>query len=262
MITSAIATSHHYFVLLFRSHSIFSINKIVNTIGEASEKIKFSETKSDSYHLQRSLDYLYGSSGLLEANKNQKIRNGGYSYWYDFYTGKLDIEGDIYFIAFPYKQLQTYLFNAFPTIFSKVEFYTPMVKVVLEAMRKKNKVVSEKELLVEILRYTAEVNDDDNSDKVHIVGQNPQYSAVYDLLNSTKGIRVNPSSLRLRFWKENVGEIMLSFDRLGNYRIWIYKDKMEEAISMFPTMFQYFFKIKAIETKTTLSSYTTLDPNE
>jgi len=257
MIKSAISTGHHYYLVLFKPTKTITLNKIVKMVGDLSEKIRLKETNVEVFHLQKSINYLFGSSSLLEKNKDKKVRNG-FSYWYDFYIGKMDIKGEIYYLAFPYKSLQSLLFKEYPSVFTKAEFFTPVVKTVLDAMRHRTK-TADKELLVEIIKYSAEIEDEVNADKVHIVGQNPQYSAVYDLLNNSKNISVKPSSLRLRFWNENIGEIILAFDRLGNYRIWIFKDKINETVAMLPLVFTFFFKIEAVETKSIISAYTTLE---
>jgi len=266
MIKSIISSSHHYYLAFWESAQLRSVSKILGifpTNPSQEQLITNSKNNSDIiYHVQEEIATLYGSEILLNANKS-KERKGDTYYWYDFYYGLVDPERKIYFICYPYNKLSRFIETNFNMQSVKPSFYKANVITVLEHMRnrgKKNISQAEKEgFEIDITKYTAEVKEEANANKVNLIGANPLNSRIFDVLNDDKSITIEATALKLKCHKEKIGEFELSFDRLGNFRFWLKKDCQLTSLPMIRYVYRFFSDINSLNKSSFLSAHTLLE---
>jgi len=262
MINSIISSSHHYYLAFFESTQLKSINKIVDLFPVNPKSISLNPGSEGFSHLQEEIGSLYGSEILLAKNKGRD-RKGIPHYWYDFYYGFVDQERKIYFICYPYSKLSRFLERGFDEKALKPNFFKANVEKVLEHMRNRGKKtisrIERQGFEIDITKYTAEVKEEANANKVSLVGANPLNSRIFDVLNDDKSITIEATALKIKCRKDKIGEIELAFDRLGNFRFWLKKNSQEVTLPMIKFVFQFFSEISSLDKTQFLSRHTFLE---
>ena len=253
---SKIESNHHYYVFFFTSSEVSGVDDLVKILNvKKSNHISlpnFSQEIGDIRHVQIEIDDSLGSPNVLETHKTRAV-NGKQYYAYDLYLGSFLLGNQTkLFIAYPYKSIDKYFRKNFPVIFSDSVFYKPDVNVVLDYIRnrpfKEGVGISYKKLSVDIIKYTAEINERilDNAKKMNLIGENPINSRVFEILINSDEVSINPLSLKLRCRHIDIGQIEVIFDRYGNYRFWIPKNEALEKVSMLSVMIHFFKEINAL----------------
>lgn len=265
MVKSLISSSHHYYLTFCEISQFRSLTKVqdIFPINPKSVSLNNAKIASESfYHLQEEIAGLYGSEVVLSANKS-KERKGALHYWYDFYIGYADPDRRIVFICYPYTKLSRFLESNFRRLSLKPVFYKASVLKVLDHMRnkgKRNLSRAERDgFEIDITKYTAEVKEEANANKVSLIGANPLNSRIFDVLNEDKSISIEATALKLKCFKAGIGEMELSFDRLGNFRFWLKRDAQMSTLPMIKSIFQFFTEISCLEKGQFLSSYSLLE---
>lgn len=271
MINSGISSNHHYYVFFFELTNMSSLSNIASIFDCESDFEIFkvdSSSELDFCHLQLELDKIYGSEAVLLLNKNPKKKNpkDKFYYWYDFYIGSLYLDNKkIYYVCYPYSGLGKFLTTSFQAKSIKTVFFKPQLALVLEYMAHRNisgiSIAEKNGFTADITKYAAQVKDDENkANKVTILGENPLKSKTFEILNrKDQGISIETVSLKLSCKQENVGEIELSFDKLGNYRFWLKKNAQEITIPSIPFAFKFLMEVAPLERSTFISSNTLLE---
>ena len=261
MHNSIISSAHHYYSLLLRIDQIKD-KSFIKTVLSSYKNSSIISSEFRIYHLQEQINKTYGSEEYLERNKVTK--NGIDMYWYDFYLGLVELDNiEHIYLCYPYKALEVHLQKKFPTLFQNSVYYVPDVNLVLEHTKKNsafNTINKNTEVLVDVIKYSAEVLGQDNTDKVNLVGSNPQDSEIYAKLNEL--FAMYPSSVKLRFSKNDLKknkQLDLIFDRLGNFRFWIPKNQIENSIESLSIAFQYLAAINSLKKAIKLSKYQIID---
>lgn len=245
MIDSAISTQHHFWILVFKTHSQTTINKLVDSFSESTEycEMIFKNKRSINFHCQRKIKISnkreVGMGEFLLKNKTEDPSE----FWYDFYIGEFDLDKTkLNYLCYPYKALERKIkLTIAPWAFGTASYYVPQIEEILSQMQTKKGsdrfTYIPKNLLftTDIVKYVANVSDRDvvgSADKVQITGKNPLESKVFkELYKRPNEFGISTSSLKLRCKLHKIpdennkstldGEIGLLFDHLGNYRFWI-----------------------------------------
>ena len=262
-----LSSNHHYYVFFFESSKIKSLSAIPKLFDVRSDFkiIPIGKNKNLEFcHLQLELNKVYGSESVLQLNMSQTKKDGPF-YWYDFYIGKIDISDKRYFfICYPYNKLGKFLENSFHAKSVQTTFYKPELEKVLDYMRSRNtkglSKIEKQGFIADITRYSAEVKENDNTaNRVNIIGENPLKSKTFDILNSADGITVETVSLKLRCKQLEIGEVELSFDRLGNYRFWLRRNSQNANVPVIPYAFKFLMEIAPLKATNFISSNTLLE---
>lgn len=267
MIESVIASNHHYYVFFFQSAKIKNFKLIAQIFDVVSdfEIITFDKNKEmEICHLQLELDKSYGSESVLELNQS-KTKKGSSFYWYDFYIGKIKLNEKEYFlICYPYSKLGKFLEKCFNLKSIQTTFYKPDLEKILDYMRHRNNKglssVEQNGFIADITRYSAQVKEDqDMANKINIIGENPLKSKTFEILNSGEGITMETVSLKLRCKQLEVGDVELSFDRLGNYRFWLKRNAQKSSLPTIPFAFKFLMEIAPLQASNFISTNTFLE---
>ncbi|MDF2190556.1 hypothetical protein [Paraflavitalea sp. CAU 1676] len=274
MIESIIATSHHYYLLFFESEKLRNWNSIPEVFDRhyECEVLSGSKSKGDGlFHMQMEFESPFGSETLLTSNISRKVKGSVY-YWYDFYYGKVNPDSSVWFLCFPYSKFSKYIEKSFKEkgIFPKfLKSNVPSVLSYLKDRVNGERVTSieRKGFNIDITKYTAEVKESANANKVSLLGVNPLNSKIYDVLNSSTEISIEATALRVKCdllhkdidKKGAKGQIELSFDRIGNFRFWLKRETYLEDLALLRYIYLYFSEIKSLEKSTFLSSQNLLD---
>lgn len=266
MVDSIISSHHHFYVFFVSSPKLRSLKGLAELFDfPSSFEIKsFNKKKELSYcHLQLGLPKAYGNELLFEANK-KKLKNGDTIFWHDFYLGRFTISNnEYYYICYPYNKLGKLLENCLHEKNVFTNFYKPNVEEVLTYMKKrKNNRNTEPEkegLYVEITKFTAQVEEEGNANKINLIGNNPLNSRAFDVLKTDLGISIETVSLKLNCNLDQVGNVDLSFDRLGNYRFWLRRDSQEITLPVIPSAFRFLMQITPLKTSSFVSKNTLLE---
>lgn len=272
MIDSKLLKNHHYYFLLIDNNSESSLLSLIQKKFE----VLHSDTNfvHDQFitcnHLQIRIDRLLGSLNVLELNRVSK--NNPFSFWYDIFVGDMQIGNKTFeFICYPYKSMEKELVVKIKDFFVANTLLTPVVKKVLDYMRddenyrKKNglkDIPSNKYLVSEIRKFSAELLNTDGSDSVSLSGSNPLKSRIYSIINEHEEISIRPTSMKLYNDDSNIGTIEILFDALGNTRFWIAKDKLVTTITMLQRACTFFSETKSLDEQKYLSKYSLIDDNE
>lgn len=259
---SVIASSHHFYVTFFDSPDIKSVSSLINLFTDKMNIEPVVQKNKNQLHIQLLINERYGNERVLIGN--QVKRGEKIYYWYDFYIGKLDTEEKkIFFICYPYNRMKHYLEDIFFENEITNVYHKPVVKTVLEYMKESDRSEAtrlDEGFSAQITKYTAQIKNSLESNRVNIIGQNPLNSKVFEILNKKGlGLTIKTTSLKLRCDKLDVGHIDLAFDRLGNFRFWIRRDAADIAIPMIPFAFDFFKNIDAIIEDEFISSQTLLE---
>lgn len=266
MIESIIASSHHYYVVFVESTQVKTLASLMKIFDSdpTFEYIKMDAPKQElPIHLQLEIDECYGSESLLQINKS-RTRKGTTTYWYDFYIGKVpNQKNPIFYICYPYSRVARFLESSFDSNNISRHFYKPKVNKVLEFMKSRGT----KDLLglekqgfeLDITKYTAEIKDEANANKVNLIGDNPLDSRIFQLLENDKSITIEATALKLKCKNINIGELEMSFDRLGNYRFWLKRDLQKKSVPIISFLFQFFAEIDSLEQSRFISTRTLLE---
>lgn len=267
MIDSVIASNHHFYVLFFESQKIKTLSSISSIFNNRSQYEIISIKKNrnlDFCHLQLELNKLYGTENVLKLNLS-KNKKGGPFYWYDFYIGKIDLNEIRYFyICYPYNRLGKFLENCFHSKSIQTTFYKPKLEKVLAYMQDRSHIgislMEKNGFNGDITRYSAVVSEaEDKANKINIIGQNPLKSKTFEILNAAEGISIETIALKLKCLQLDIGEIDLSFDRLGNYRFWLKRKAQGSSIPTIPFAFKFLMEIAPLESSEFISSNTLLE---
>jgi hypothetical protein len=267
MITSSIASSHYYYIVYLQSDQFKNASDIVNCFDVKKEQeVESFPQNNIAYqyiHLQIELPKSYGAESILFNNKGQ-LKNGVQFYWYDLYIGEIELDGlTSHYICYPYTKLSTYIDDCFAKKGIKKRILKPDVNIVLAYMKdiaeNKRQQISIANLNVEITKYSAEIKEEVNANKINIFGTNPLKSRVFKVLSSDSDIVIAPMSLKLLCTLLQVGVIELSFDRLGNFRFWLKKSGQQDALSVLPKSMEFFNLISALVYSSYINSYTLLE---
>lgn len=272
MINSSIASSHYYYIMLFKNHSLKS-NDLMTLFGDEKHKRQIVGDAKIT-HTQKVYEYRskLGSLSLLGKKENQVEDKN--EFWYDYYLGSMTLgEDDLFFISFPYKTMQERI-TKLPQ-FKKSLYYVPHVPKILERMEEKQGKEIVGEVKNEITKYTALVKETKKAERIHILGQNPLDSSIYQKIKAIDGVKVRASSLKLKCTHESLGHIEVTFDKYGNFRFWLPRETAEEeilkrglklaeteyvqALNMIPVLYQTFYDLGFLDTTEELSSYNTLE---
>jgi hypothetical protein len=266
MIDSIIASNHHYYVLFFESEKIKTLSSIgklfdvrndfqITTVGK-NKDLEFC-------HMQLEIEKRYGSEAVLLFNLSRK-KTGSF-YWYDFYIGKIDISGMRYFfVCYPYNRLGKFLQDSFQNKSIQTTFYRPELETILEYIRGRNvkglSKIEKQGFVADITKYSAEVKErDDKANRINISGENPLKSKTFDILRSADEISVETVSLKLRCKQLEIGEVELSFDRLGNYRFWLKRNAQKVNVPVIPFAFKFLMEIAPLQQTNFISTNTLLE---
>lgn len=246
-IKSKIETNHNYYTIVFELDQTQNINKLIERFNFTipPEPIELNNRKEKFFHTELLSNELFSSESFLKENRVSKA--GKILYRYDLYIGELNLANKkVFFISFPYKALGKYIDANFLTKFFTRTFLIPDVDIILNYMKNKEKhelnYMEKFNYEVNITKYTAKIMESPNAKKVSLSGVNPLQSPVYDILSSQ--IKVEPILLKLSCINRRIGELELSFDKYGNYRFWLFKDKKTETLSVLPYVINFFDTIK------------------
>jgi len=266
MIESSIASNHYYYVFFFAAPKIKTLSSIPDLFDfEADHKIISSDKNRqwEFCHFQLELDKMYGSEAVLVMNKSKKKEN---YYWYDFYVGKIELEGKkYYYTCYPYSKLGKFLERSLREKSIQPVFYKPDLQGVLDYMKTRNNtglsVIENAGFSADIVRYSGEVTEDETqANRVNIIGANPLKSKTYEILSRPENeIGIVTISLKLKCKQEKIGDIELSFDRLGNYRFWLRKFAQDTSIPVIPYAFKFLMEIAPLESSNFISQNTLLE---
>lgn len=260
MIDSAIATSHHFYIIFIKGLPPKSLKKIISSIqvNKDQEIHYIDKEKKQSYtHLQVELERAYGAIGLLNANKSRVI-NGQQAYWYDFYLGEFQSGNEtMYYLAYPYSKIGKFLEARLSKIPDNIVYSKIKLLPVVDYM-KKFKNSGKGGILIDIVKYAAEVKEDSN--KISIVGRSPLTSNVLKAVESY-GLKADPISVKLKF-SEELSSFEFAFDRLGNYRFWLKYKGENSTFTTLPKAYEFFKKSNTLEESNYISSYSLLEENE
>lgn len=262
MIKSLISSAHHYYVIFFEAERFKTINEILS-VFPGKKKSKEISYKSRKYlHAQVLIEKRYGSENAISGNQYINSEEQ-ISYWYDFYIGKMEVdERRVFFISFPYFKMRKFLERVFKDKNITPRFYKPQLVRVLEYMHgeKRSAVYDTKEgFTAEIIKYSASISDFENKSRMSLIGDNPLESRAYKILNSDSQLTVVTTSLKLRCTKLGLGDLEMSFDKLGNYRYWIKRNAEESATPIVPYAFDFFKKLDAFEINEYIGNQTLLE---
>nr|WP_321406239.1 hypothetical protein [uncultured Carboxylicivirga sp.] len=272
MNNSVIASNHHFYLVLFELNELSTCEELLNAIQIENYTLLENEneklTKNKIFHFQKKFKGALGSIDLLIGNKMDKEPNPDKAYYlYDLYCGKTNVifasdKKDCFFICFPYKALQSIIFDR--NTFKNSIFYIPSVPVMLKHFQNGKMAPIQNEIDSSIIKYSADIVDEANADNVSIIGKDPLNSSIFKLMIESDEIDIEVSSLKLNCtWKEDYNySFNLLFDRLGNYRFWIPKNKQKSTLPMLEKTFTLFSEINGIEQTERLSKYTTVITNE
>lgn len=212
-------------------------------------------------HIQIEIEGAYGNEVLLRPNKSLK-RKG--CYWYDLYVGQITSLNNVYFICYPYSKLSKYLEEILKKKSPFPVFHKTNVNKVLEYMRQKNSKpplrLKKEGFEPEITKYTAEVKESADADRVNLMGSNPLNSTIFEVLNNNENISIEATALKVKCDIKKVNWNMeLSFDRLGNYRFWLKRDLQASTLPMINYVYRFFSEISSIEKNNYLSIHTFLE---
>lgn len=262
---SILDSSHHFYILCFQSDQIKKVNDILGLISDnkVSEIIAQDEKKS-FVHLQVEIGKAFGSESLLQANFTYAKDNQNY-YWYDFYIGSEIIEGEqFFFICYLYSKIGKYLDNCFEKSNIRKTVYKSNISSLLDYINKRVETGYEVEervgLLASITKYSAEVKEEASTpNKVNIIGANPLQSKVYSILSNEKELTIVPISLKLKCEIVEGSSLLLSIDRLGNFRFWLYKNGQKDVIPLIPLILSFFSAINSLEESSFVNTHTLLE---
>jgi len=263
MISSALSSSHFYYLVFLESDQIKSIQDIFAIFkgNQQKERINSGKNETSFYHLQIEIGKALGSESVLSLNSSRS-QDGISYFWYDFYIGEILNAKNQFIICYPYIKLGKYLDDRLNDAKIKRKILKPSVEKVLEYMKEneidKNTTKAENQgLVVEITKYSAAVKDDSIS-RVNIAGSNPLSSRVYELLSNDDRIGIEPLSLKLNCSKD-AENLDLSFDKLGNLRFWIKRDSEHNLNIVLNASHEYFGEISAFEESSYISKLTLLE---
>jgi hypothetical protein len=262
MNNSSISSAHHYYLVFTKPEVNYTLNEVYNEFCDKGfSELILKSPEAEIYHVQKRYNSKFGSSILLFSNKDIENPN---LVWYDFYIGMLKHGSDqVYFICYPYKNIQKEVLKS--NFLSNTLFYLPNVENVLNYFKhrsnQENLAPTDKEddFISEIVKYTAELKDDANADRINIIGNNPLNSSIYKFIEANSSISIKHSSMKLKCIRLALGSIDLLFDRHGNFRFWIPKNTIEQTLVMISSVFTFFSEIDAFNLGRELSSYSTID---
>ncbi|MXV16499.1 hypothetical protein [Hufsiella ginkgonis] len=176
-------------------------------------------------HVQVKLSRLLGSESLLSKFNKVSQNDEPDSFWYDMYIGHIKARrGPLVFVCYPYITLSTYIDRDIIGANAVRRYIKPEVESVLNHL-KYNPNDRYNGLKVEISKYSAAVKDD-TANKINILGNSPLKSRVYNLLSSDNQISIEPLSLKLNCELPEENRVLeLSFDKLGNLRFWLKRNR-------------------------------------
>ncbi|MCO5949098.1 hypothetical protein [Mucilaginibacter flavidus] len=270
MKSSILDSSHHFYILCFESQQIKNVDQIIDLIDDSKESAPIITSSNQFVHLQVEIEKAYGSESLLEVNLHLD-KDGKKLYTYDFYLGIQIINGKpLYFICYLYSKLGKYIDDCFAKRGIIKTVYKAKINALLQYMNQrieKGYEAEEKEgLLISITRYAADVKEESNANKINIIGKNPLQSKIFDVLNNTEGITIEPVSLKLKCTETSsegiTNSLPLAIDRLGNFRFWLYRNGQSNIIPLIQPTLQFFSEINALEDSTFVNTRTMLEEDE
>lgn len=273
MVDSSISSSHYYYIALF-DNTVVSKADLVNLYNSKNSKRSIVGGQ-EIIHTQKIYSYSrsLGSLDLLTKRSN-KDEGTDSDFWYDYYIGEVLLKGKkLLFVCFPYKKMQTWLVKN--PLFKNALYYVPHVPRILERMEEQKGQEKIGEIKNEITKYTALVKETKKAERIHILGRNPLDSSIYESIKGISGIKVRASSLKLKCSHDKKGQIEVSFDKYGNFRFWLPRERSQEelveldlqetdteyvqALNMIPTLYKTFDSLKFLDTTNKLSTYNTLE---
>jgi hypothetical protein len=86
MVTSAIASSHFYYIALITSEQIKTAKDLIGYFPDKTdyEKLPTADKDVNFFHVQSEILKTFGSENLLLVNRSEKTANRPFYYWYDF----------------------------------------------------------------------------------------------------------------------------------------------------------------------------------
>ena len=269
MIDSVIASNHHFYILFLESTKIKNLVGLVKFFGEKSDYKLYKSKGNEFCHLQLELDKAYGSEVLLQMNIS-KDKKSTPKYWYDFYLGKVDLNGkNCFYICYPYMKLAKYLDQCFFSKSLNTIYYKPNMSEIINYFKNRDinglSIIETNGVNTDITKYSAEVTESDvlkSKTRVNIAGENPLESTVYGLISQSESVNIETTSMKLRCQEVEYGEFELSFDRLGNYRFWLKKNMQNSVIPIIQISFKFLMDIAPMQGDNLISSNTLLENNE
>ncbi|MCB9204066.1 MAG: hypothetical protein H6603_03715 [Flavobacteriales bacterium] len=233
LLDSAIATGHHYFMVVLKSTQSVKLSSV--KVAEALATGKRVETIKPLYgkamvHCQRKESIRFGSESVLEKNEDKQYPG---HYWYDFYLGEISDAGQTcVFVCFPYKIMKQIVERRVSEEFGSVAVLDSNLDKLIPYYRDNaDSVLGFKPGFVSrISKYAAAITDDSNADVIKIQGRNPLESNVYSKL--LENLSKEHYQVAIYFALDNIGELELNVDREGSFGFWMYHGKRESICSL------------------------------
>lgn len=258
---SGLTSLHHYYVVFFEAKELTSPLEIFKLFHVSKNK-ETNPTKDGSgsvLHFQLELPKAFGSLSILSTNKATEIDNVQ-NYWYDFYAGEIIIsKRKFFYISYPYVKLGKYIESHLSSNRIRRVLYKPQMTSVMDFMKLHDGQYVHKSFKADIIKYTASIMEDNNANKINILGRNPLKSSVYKLLSEAQNIAFETTSLKMQCFDKDTGSLELAFDRLGNYRFWVGYEKDIEVYSTLPSVFRFLYRENLLEEDTFFNSFTLLE---
>lgn len=263
MINSAISSSHHFYVVFIESNKMTSLDRLASAFPKNSlrEVIKIGGSQKNGVtHIQAELNRICGSETLLSRNRSNTSST---SYYYDFYLGVADAESRTFFVCYPYSSVVEEVDRWITDLFKDREFNRANVHDTLTYMKErkttKRTQVENDGFNFEIVKYSAEVKEEANADRVSLVGSRPLESRIFDVLMKDKRISIETTSLKLSCKRQDGQELELAFDRLGNFRFWMKREQQVMTLSILQHMYRFLAETKVLHKTSVIKSKTLLD---
>lgn len=267
MIDSVIATSHHYYVIYLRFKKSITFSDLLKCFTQNPlVKNSYSETAHNLTHLQLELPYLLGIENVLQVNKGGFYDNKQH-YWYDFYISNISSTNKSdYILCYPYTKLSDFIEYCFNQKVLEMLVLKPQVPELLNYLKDRGKVpanIQKSGFVLDIIKYSAAINEEMNAKKLIIFGENPLESRVFEIVNNDSQLKVEPLSLRLKCSLNSSEILEISFDKLGNGRFWMKKNHQNNITTILPSVLQLFYEINGLKQSLYINSYSLLEsPDE
>jgi hypothetical protein len=212
---------------------------------------------------QLALNRPYGTDSVTQKIEEE---NKSTIYLYDLYLGEVKSDRRSYFyLSYPYARLGKILDESFKGKILKT-IIKPVVPTVLHYMQNRGVIgltkIEHDRLNIDITKYSAEITEEANANRINISGKNPLNSHVYDILNKDPQVFLKPISLKLKCIIDEVGMIELAFDKLGNMKFWLRQNGQQNILSILPTTLEFFSEIKALKGSPYINSLSLLEDEQ
>ena len=266
MIDSKIATSHHYYVVYLRFEKQISLAELIKVLGKNEGVNEYQQNNHAYYsHIQVELPEMLGIDSVMQPNKG-RFNNKQY-YWYDLYLFPIKTSSTCdFFLCFPYNGMNDYIESAFNEYGISFTVLKPQMDAILSYMKKggADAPIHKTGFNMEIIKYSASIQEEANAKKINIFGENPLNSKVFTLISQPgTGFTIEPLSFKLKCYTGmESGVLEISFDKQGNGRYWLRKSLIDHNMKILPVLFQLMQQISALRGSHFINSYDSFDIRE